>query len=346
MKKILVVEDNSDVRENLCEILELADYKTYQAENGIVGVQCAKEVSPDLILCDVMMPELDGFGVLRIINRDPKLMHIPFMFLTAKAEKTDFRKGMGLGADDYITKPYDEVELLDAIEIRLKKSEQVGVIPDTVHELRTFFSEAKAEQALQELISNREKRILDKKSTIYREHQHPTYLYLVTKGNVKTTQISDTGKELILKIYAPGMLLGLVPLLQNTTYADSAICREDTEVLLIPAEDFRLLMFNDKDFNALIIQKLTEHASHTESQLIDLAFSSVRKKVAQAILAFANKEKSLQFNIAREDLAALAGTARESVIRTLSDFKNEGLIGIDGSTLILIDKDRLVELPQ
>ena len=346
MKKILVIEDNVEVRENLCEILELASYQTYQAENGKVGVQSAKDNAPDLILCDVMMPELDGFGVLRILNRDPQLMYIPFMFLTAKAEKSDFRKGMGLGADDYITKPFDEVELLDAIEMRLKKSEQLAAIANTEQGVRSFFSEAKADQALHELSENKEKRNYEKKSTIYKEHQFPNYLFFIIHGSVKTTQINDAGKELILQVYGPGDFIGLVPLLQNSAYLDSAICREDTEVLLIPVDDFRLVMFNDRDFSAKFIQMLASHASHTESQLIDLAFSSVRKKVAQAILAFANKEKTLELNIAREDLAAMAGTARESVIRTLTDFKNDGIIRIDGGTLTIVDIDRLTELPQ
>ena len=121
MDKILIIEDNNDVRENLAEILELSGYDVSAAENGKVGVEAALGDVPDLILCDIMMPELDGFGVLRILSKNPKVASVPFIFLTAKAEKEDFRRGMGLGADDYITKPFDDVELLDTIEMRLKK---------------------------------------------------------------------------------------------------------------------------------------------------------------------------------------------------------------------------------
>ena len=116
MSKILVIEDNFEVRENLCEILELTGYEVYSAPNGKIGVQMAISKEPDLIICDVMMPELDGFGVLKILNRNTHTNDIPFIFLTAKAEKSDFRKGMGLGADDYITKPFDDTELLEAVE--------------------------------------------------------------------------------------------------------------------------------------------------------------------------------------------------------------------------------------
>jgi len=117
MKKILVIEDNLEVRENLAEILELSNYIVDIAVNGKEGVQKALSNPPDLILCDVMMPNLDGYGVVKILDSKPITSDIPFVFLTAKAEKSDMRKGMNLGADDYITKPFDDVELLDAIEM-------------------------------------------------------------------------------------------------------------------------------------------------------------------------------------------------------------------------------------
>ena len=112
-KTILIIEDNTDVRENLEEILQLSGFKVHTAENGKIGVTKAQEVIPDLIICDIMMPELDGYGVLRIVGSQPKTADIPFIFLTAKTEREDFRKGMGLGADDYITKPFDDVELIE-----------------------------------------------------------------------------------------------------------------------------------------------------------------------------------------------------------------------------------------
>jgi DNA-binding response OmpR family regulator len=105
-KKILVIEDNSEVRENLEEILELSGYEVVVAEDGKVGVDKAISEKPDLILCDVMMPRLDGFGVLNILSKRSQTADIPFIFLTAKTEKSDFRRGMNLGADDYITKPF------------------------------------------------------------------------------------------------------------------------------------------------------------------------------------------------------------------------------------------------
>ena len=112
MKKILIIEDNPDVRENLSEILTLSGYEAETAENGRIGVDKAQKNAPDLILCDIMMPELDGYGVLHILSRHHQTADVPFIFLTAKAEKEDFRRGMSMGADDYIAKPFDELALL------------------------------------------------------------------------------------------------------------------------------------------------------------------------------------------------------------------------------------------
>ncbi|HET7180271.1 MAG TPA: response regulator, partial [Chryseosolibacter sp.] len=105
MNTILVIEDNEEMAENIVGILELANYNVLSAPNGKMGVVLAQQHLPDLVLCDVMMPELDGYGVLHILNKNPETAGIPFIFLTAKADKSDFREGMNLGADDYITKP-------------------------------------------------------------------------------------------------------------------------------------------------------------------------------------------------------------------------------------------------
>lgn len=121
MINILIIEDNKDVRENTADLLELSNYKVATAENGKIGVEMAIKILPDIILCDIMMPELDGYQVLQKLNEHTKTASIPFIFLTAKTEKIDMHKGINLGADDYLTKPYTEKELLAIIESRLKK---------------------------------------------------------------------------------------------------------------------------------------------------------------------------------------------------------------------------------
>src|SRR5688572_26341406 len=124
MKKILVIEDEPEMRRNLATILKLEKFTVVQAENGRVGVETAKKEAPDMILCDVMMPEMDGYAVLQALRNDPKTVTTPFIFLTAKGEKQDLRSGMNLGADDYLTKPVAKADLLNAIAARLKRNEQ------------------------------------------------------------------------------------------------------------------------------------------------------------------------------------------------------------------------------
>jgi DNA-binding NarL/FixJ family response regulator len=124
MKKILVIEDEPEMRRNIMALLRYHDYESIAAENGRVGVEAARREKPDLILCDVMMPELDGYGVLQALQTDVSLARTPFIFLTAKGEKDDLRSGMNLGADDYLTKPVANADLIRAIEARLRRSER------------------------------------------------------------------------------------------------------------------------------------------------------------------------------------------------------------------------------
>jgi EAL domain-containing protein (putative c-di-GMP-specific phosphodiesterase class I)/CheY-like chemotaxis protein len=121
MPKILVIEDEELVRENILDLLEAEDFDTVAAANGQIGINLACTEFPDLILCDVMMPEVDGYGVLSTLRQDPITATIPFIFLTAKSAKFDFRQGMDMGADDYLTKPFTRAELLSAIVNRLEK---------------------------------------------------------------------------------------------------------------------------------------------------------------------------------------------------------------------------------
>jgi DNA-binding NarL/FixJ family response regulator len=124
MKKILVIEDEPEMRRNITALLRYYDYDPIAAENGRQGLEMARREKPDLILCDVMLPELDGHGVLQAMQSDAKLAQTPFIFLTARGEKEDVRSGMNLGADDYLTKPVANADLVRAIEARLKRSEQ------------------------------------------------------------------------------------------------------------------------------------------------------------------------------------------------------------------------------
>jgi two-component system, OmpR family, alkaline phosphatase synthesis response regulator PhoP len=124
MVQILVIEDELAVRENIVDLLEAEDYKVITTENGFMGLIWASEHQPDLIISDVMMPEIDGHDILRALRQSPITAEIPFIFLTALSDKSDIRHGMNLGADDYLTKPYARVDLLNAIASRLEKNQK------------------------------------------------------------------------------------------------------------------------------------------------------------------------------------------------------------------------------
>lgn len=141
MAKILVIEDEESIRENILDLLEAENFEGIGAINGKVGIKLAIEQIPDLILCDMMMPEVDGHGVIKALRSEPLTATIPFIFLTAKADKSDVRTGMELGADDYITKPCTPQELLKAIAIRLEKQKTISrQSQKTLDELRTNIS--------------------------------------------------------------------------------------------------------------------------------------------------------------------------------------------------------------
>lgn len=346
MKKILIIEDNFELRENLTDILELSNYEVDAAENGRIGVQKALKNPPDLILCDVMMPEMDGFGVLRILGKKPATYDIPFMFLTAKADKTDIRKGMNLGADDYITKPFDDVELLDAIELRLKKSERIKKAFDgTPSGLSSFINEAKGQEELAKLSENQPPRPYRKKDFLYREGERARKLFFVAKGSVKTFKTNDIGKELITQIYNTGDFIGINSLIQNQSYHESAMVLEAAEISAIPKEDFENLLHTNRDFAAGFIKMLAGNIEEKEEQLLSLAYNSIRKRVAEALLKLNATTNDSEIKILRDDLAGMVGTAKESVIRTLTDFKNEGLIAIDHGVISILKKQKLEDLP-
>lgn len=347
MKKILLIEDNAEIRENTAEILELAGYNVRSAENGKVGVALALEEKPDLIVCDIMMPVLDGYGVLHLINTNPELNHIPFIFLTAKAERNDFRKGMELGADDYITKPFDDIELLTAIERRFRKAEiLLKDFNPNAQGLQQLLEEYKEKDALQYLSQSGNLNHYKKKQLIYSEGNHPVVLFYIEKGKVKTYRTNDDGKELTIGLYSEGDFFGYTALLEDTIYKEYAESIEDAEITVIPRDQFENLLKNSKELTQKFIKLLANNVSEREEQLLSLAYNSLRKRVANAIVTLQNKFKKneqelFSIHISREDLSNIAGTATESLIRTLSDFKTEKLIEIKDGNIIVINEKKL-----
>jgi CRP-like cAMP-binding protein/CheY-like chemotaxis protein len=343
MKKILLIEDNLEVRENTAEILSLANYDVVTAENGKIGVDLAQKEKPDLIICDIMMPELDGYGVLHIVSKNPQTANIPFIFLTAKTEKTDIRKGMNLGADDYLTKPFDDTDLLNAIESRLRKNamlqKQYEVTPEG---LDNFIRDAKQVLNIRDLGQDKKVKAYKKKTEIFSEGDMPLNVFFVKSGNIKTFKSHPDGKELIINLYTANDFFGFEPILENENYNESAVAMQDSELVVIPRHDFMQMIQTHPDVSKSFINLLCKKVVEREKQLLNLAYNSVRQRTAEALLKSETlKDSRSVISISREDLAKMVGTASESVIRVLSDFKDEGLIEVEGGKIKILQRSKL-----
>ena len=340
-KKILIIEDQPEVRENIAELLELSNYNPITAENGKIGVKKALEEQPDIILCDIMMPEMDGYEVLYLISKRPEIASTPFIFLTAKSEKADFRKGMNMGADDYITKPFEEMELLGAIERRLNKYERLS----TKDELSEFVKQAKSYAELEDLENTSKTRNFKKKDILYRQGDFASYAYKIKTGKVKIYQINQDGKEFIIDILTEGQFLGENALIQDTDRTEFAQALEDTEVIMIPRKEFQDLIFQNREVSGKFIKMLSKNLLEKESSLMEMAYDTVRKRTADALMklygTYSESTGATKFEVSRADLASMVGTATESVIRMLSEFKKDGYIKIEGSTIHVLDADKL-----
>jgi len=348
-KKIAVIEDNSEIRDNIVEILELDGYDVHAAENGKKGVLLVEAEKPDLIICDIMMPELDGYGVLHILNKKPELNKIPFIFLTAKAEKSDFRKGMNLGADDYITKPFEADELLQTIERRIEKMaiRDKDYSGDLVG-FDSFLTDAKAQLALDNLAEDKEVKIFEKKENVFRAGKKAYHLFYILSGQVKLLEENTDGKELITRIAKQGDFIGYSALIQNEPYHIDAVALEKSEICIIPKNAFLDLMYKDVNVSHRFIKMLCNELQNKEVKLIQMAYNSVRKRVADSLISLVDQAEEDNTNqkvtVLREDLAAMVGTAKESAIRALCDLKEAGLVKIESGYIEILKFDELKNL--
>jgi CRP-like cAMP-binding protein len=294
-----------------------------------------------------MMPELDGYGVLFALNKNDLIRNTPFIFITAKCERSELRKGMELGADDYITKPFSPTELLSSIKNRFNKQKMLNNKPGNAPEtLRPDGKGIGEKELLNIFVSEKQVNHYKKRQVIYTEGNQANRLYYILKGKVKEYKKNEEGKELVTGLCCAGDFLGYKDLFEKATYRSSAETIEETELAVIPKEAFEQLLCEDTATANNFIRMLAKNVSETESQLVALAYNSLRKKVAAALLYFRRKyqqgkEEYFEISISRGNLATIAGTAKESLIRTLTDFKSEKLIDIVDGNIIIINEKKL-----
>lgn len=345
-RTILVIEDNFEIREGIAEILELTGgYHILTADNGKIGVDMALKHIPDLILSDIMMPELDGYGVLYMLSKHESTMYIPFIFLTAKSERADLRKAMEMGADDYIVKPFDDVELLNAIESRLKKSEKIKSQFNVAPSLSVGDDEHAA--LLQSLVKEARVKFFKKKQLIYESGDSSVFVYYIISGKVRNYLYYKDGRELSTGIHVEDNLFGYESVLLGEKYSDCAAALEDAEIALIPKDKLFELMYKKPSMATKFIKLLSGNVREKEEQMLGFAYDSVRKRVANSLVQFGlktiehEKQDEVLVKASREDLAALAGTANETISRMLADFKDEKLITKEGNAIRIHSLEKL-----
>jgi len=346
MKKVLLIEDDLILRENTAELLELSDYEVVTASNGKIGLNMATTHLPDIIVCDIMMPELDGYGVLDALAKNSDTKYIPFIFLSAKTERQDVRKGMDLGADDYITKPFQEEELVSAIESRIAKAailkderERILNVSEndseelrTLNDLKNFFDD------------NGTLFNYKKNEVIYNEGNNSNFIYLIVKGVIKCHKLDDQGKELTTALYKEDDLFGYTSFTQNIPYQETATVLKDVVIVGISKSELKEVLNNNHKLTLELIQLLTDDLKDVKDQLLQMAYGTVHEKTASTIIKFAeklNRKPDEPIRISRNDLASVAGIATETLIRTMSNFKKQGLIEMDGRNIKILDLQKL-----
>ncbi|MGP8214526.1 MAG: cyclic nucleotide-binding domain-containing protein [Bacteroidia bacterium] len=355
MKKILIIEGNEKIRENTCKILSLANYSIISAESGVKGIELAKSERPDLIICNSLMPDIDGNCISNILSKNKETAMIPFVMLNTLDNNTAISNNNKLiGDNDYLLKSFESVSLLNAIDHRLKTEGNHTPAPAKTSApnldcLMQLINDSNNSILPENLTCDYRTRNYDKREYIYYEGDAPTTVYLVKKGRVKTVKIGPEGKEFIIGIYEKGEFFGHVAVFEGCDCPDTAIAIEETEVLLIPKEDFMALINVNHLMAVRFIKMLSSDINDKEERLKTLAFNSVRARVAGALLQLQKKHPPqgkkqsgpFTIHVLRDDLAGLIGTTTESLVRTLTDFKHENIVETDKGEITILDADGL-----
>lgn len=340
-RRVLLIEDDLVLSENTKELLELSGYKVAISQDGKCGLKKAFQEVPDLIISDIMMPELDGYDVYKALQSNPRTRNIPFIFLSAKSDPGDVRKGMNLGADDYITKPFNEEDLILAIEKRLEKRDQIlqhSKEPKKpknqlqLEELKAFFR------------TYGEQLEADKHEEIFLEGRNASNIYLLEHGLVKTFRLDELGKELITGISKKDDFVGFYSFKLPSSYPENATALERSILFRISHEEFVHMLEQNLELTLEYAELLSTNLDILKKHLLEMAYGSVLKKTASTLLEFAGKANTGSpqiLKVSRSDMASVAGISTESFIRSLSSLKADGIIDIVGRNIKILNLQKL-----
>jgi CheY-like chemotaxis protein/CRP-like cAMP-binding protein len=346
MNKILIIEDHYEVRENLHELLELCNYEVLSAPNGEKGIQEAISAQPDLILCDIMMPGIDGYEVLATLAQQPETAAIPFIFLSARADKADIRRGMLLGADDYVTKPFEEQDLLRAIQVRLHKSHLLKQpFQKSFEGLNSFLFQARQEGGLPlDADIHPGIRKYETGEFIFRENDSPEHLFFLASGNVRVYRPQPEPPS-VFTDYDKGNFFGYKALISGENYLHRAQALEPAEVSFLSKNDFFLLLLYNRTFSIRFIQLLANQVKEQEKQLLRLLQDLSRRKVADAILELCPPSASgSRPEIPLTDILSRSRIANLTLTIALRHLDSEQAISLRQDCIQLIDSGKLRSL--
>jgi CRP-like cAMP-binding protein/CheY-like chemotaxis protein len=344
---ILVINHFKARRQSVVELLTLSGYNVLVAENGKIGLEILTKHNLDLILCNAEMPGLDGFALLRAIHNIPNMINIPFIFLGSKSDVKAIRKGMNLGADDFMVKPTDE-DLLEVINIQLKKSgrakqqfqkenKKAGAALNTYSTFLEIFSSSpyKANKKVKP------------KQAIYMEGDSVNFIFYLVKGKVKTFRVNEEGKEIITALYREGDIFGHTSFFEKIQ-KDSCTAMEQSELVYLPKDEFLEILRAESDIALDFIKMILDYLLESGDRLLKLAYNSSSKKIAQALVFYSKiyQDGREDFPFDRRDISTIAGVAKESVSRKISYFNNKGLIKINpkNGNIKIIDSGKLDKL--
>lgn len=338
MTKILIIDDDSVFRKISAEVLKVAGYEVELAEDGKAGVIIAQSTLPDLILCDVKMTDLDGYGVLKILSKNTDTAAIPFIFISSQKDSNAIRKGLYSGGDDYLIKPIQSSELIESIEKRLAR---INLWKESTSDkgFNRLFKHKKIDDFLSTFFAERKLKTIKKKDKLYYENDFANHTYYIVSGKIKTVKTDSYGKEYVTDILLPGNLLGFLPIKENGEYRETAIAMESTILSVVPKHEFIDFLKREPSFSCALIELMADNMAEKENRMLQLAYATVKERVAETLLHFHDKNYDTNpiSGISRDDLASIVGTTKESLVRALSDFKKDGSIKSTAKNIAIND---------
>ncbi|MGN0002923.1 MAG: helix-turn-helix domain-containing protein [Sphingobacterium composti] len=343
MKNILIIENNLELLCKYADTLKNAGYEVTQADNSEIGIHLAINKTPNIIVSNTILSNIDGFEILSILSLNPSTSNIPFIFLNPNASPEEVKKGIEIGAADFITNPFQSNQLIRSVEIRINniKNQSWTILPLN-ESTQNSLELRKGLEKLHDLISQSKTRHLKKKHTLYHEGDYSQWLYFLIEGSIKTLKLTSDGREFITGLYRPISFIGLDNLLYDVPFNESAEATESSILHFISKSAVVELLNEYVDLNHYFIRIMSKNLHEKEDLLVELAYESVRKRLAQLLIRLSKDSVPIdQIYISRDELAGLAGIATETVSRILSDFKERGLIERNGSHLQILDLEGL-----